>query len=75
MLAAGLSVGPVLLLQDNMSTIFLASNGRSKSERIRHIKIRYFFIQHYIESKEIVIQYMPTADMIADTMTEPLHGA
>ena len=28
-LSAGLSVGPVLLLQDNMSTIFLANKGRS----------------------------------------------
>lgn len=74
MLSAGLPIGPAVLYQDNMSTIFLANKGRSTSERTRHIKIRYFFIHHYIDSKEITIVYMPTADMIADIMTKPLHG-
>ena len=75
MLEAGISMGPAILYQDNMSTIFLANKGRSTSERTRHIKIRYFFIHHYIDTKEIVIVHMPTADMIADIMTKPLHGA
>ena len=74
MLSQGTKVGPVTLYQDNMSTIFLANKGRSTSERTRHIKIRYFFITHYIESKEIIIVHMPTACMIADALTKPLHG-
>ena len=72
---AGIDIGPVTLFQDNMSTICLASKGRSTSERTRHIKIRYFFIHHYIDTNEIAIEYMPTSDMIADIMTKPLHGA
>ena len=72
--AAGMDLGPVVLYQDNKSTIFLANKGRSTSERTRHIKIRFFFINHYINTKEIVIEYMPTVDMIADIMTKPLHG-
>ena len=75
MLEAGIPMGPAILYQDNMSTIFLANNGRSTSERTRHIEIRYFFIHHYIDTKEIVIVHMPTADMIADIMTKPLHSA
>ena len=67
-------VGPVILFQDNKSTIFLASKGRSTSERTRHIKIRYFFISHYIQANEIVIKHMPTESMIADALTKPLHG-
>ena len=73
--AADLQIGPVVLYQDNKSTIFLANKGRSTSERTHHIKIRNFFIHHYIGTKEIVIEYMPTAFMLADIMTKPLHGA
>ena len=75
MMAAGIDVGPAVLFQDNQSTIFLANKGRSTSERTRHIKIRYFFIHHYINTKEIILEYMPTTDMLADIMTKPLHGS
>ena len=70
----GITIGPVTLYQDNMSTIFLANKGRTTSERTRHIKIRYFFISHYIENNEIVTEHMPTSSMIADALTKPLHG-
>ena len=66
---------PATVYQDNLSTIFHASKGRSTSERSRHIKIRHFFISHYIESKEVTLKHMPTAEMIADVLTKPLHGA
>ena len=35
----GLTIGPTAVYQDNQSTIFLANEGRSTSERSRHIKI------------------------------------
>ena len=65
---------PATVYQDNLSTIFLANKGRSASERNRHI-IRHFFITHYIENKQVILMHMPTADMIADLLTKPLHGA
>ena len=68
----GLTIGPAVVYQDNQSTIFLAKKGRSTSERSRHIKIRYFFV---IEAKEIEVEYLPTAEMIADILTKPLHGS
>ena len=73
----GLSIGPAVVYQDNQSTIFLANKGRSTSERSRHTKIRYFFVAHYVEAKEIEIEieYLPTADVIADILTKPLHGS
>jgi Reverse transcriptase (RNA-dependent DNA polymerase) len=71
---SGFNLGPAVMYQDNMSTIFLANKGRSTSERSRHIKIRYFFVKHYIDSKEITIEYLPTGEMIADILTKPLHG-
>ena len=66
--------GPATVYQDNKSTICLANKGRSTSERTRHVKIRYFFIQHYLEAKEITMEYLPTGEMVADLFTKPLHG-
>jgi hypothetical protein len=73
--AAGLIIGPAIIHQDNQSTIFLAKKGKSTSERSRHIKIRHFFVSHYIEAKEIEVHYLPTGEMIADMLTKPLHGS
>jgi hypothetical protein len=62
------------LFQDNTSTIRLAENGRSTSDRTRHIKIRYFFVKQYLDSGEMKITYCPTLEMIADILTKPLQG-
>ena len=75
LISSGLSLGPAVIFQDNQSTIYLAKKGRATSERSRHIKIRHFFVSHYIESKEIDVRYLPTGDMVADILTKPLHGA
>jgi hypothetical protein len=75
LLSAGIDIGPAIVYQDNQSTIFLAKKGRSTSERSRHIKIRYFFVTHYIECNEIKLMYLPTGEMIADILTKPLNGA
>jgi hypothetical protein len=75
LLALGLILGPAIVFQDNKSTIFSAIKGRSTSERSRHIKIRYSFVSHYVESKEIILEYLPTGQMVADILTKPLHGS
>jgi hypothetical protein len=61
--------------QDNISAMTMASKGKHIGETTRHINIRYFFIKHYLESKEVVLEYLPTESMIADIMTKPLQGA
>ena len=60
--------------QDNTSTINLAHNGMSNSEKTRHISIRYFFVTDRIKSGEIYLQHLGTAHMIADILTKPLQG-
>lgn len=62
------------LFQDNLSTIALASNGRSTSDRTRHINIRYFFIKQYLDNGTMIVQHCPATDMIADILTKPLQG-
>ena len=56
-----------VLMQDNKSTILMATNGRfSCTKRTKHIKNRYFMIMDKIERGEVIIQYFPTGDMWAD---------
>ena len=62
------------LKQDNTSTIKLAENGRSNSDRTRHIGIRYFFIKQYLEDGTMRIEHCPTKEMLADILTKPLVG-
>jgi hypothetical protein len=64
-----------ILNQDNQSTIKLSDNGKASSGKgTRHINIRYFFITDRIARKEVVIQYCPTKEMVAEYFTKPLQG-
>ena len=75
LIGQGYNVGPATLFQDNKSTIQLIANGRSNSERTRHVNIRFFFVKDRVSSGEIKIEYVPTDNMIADMLTKPLQGA
>ena len=63
-----------VLYEDNMSAMSLARNGRSNSDRTKHIKLRYFFIKQYLDSGEFVLKHCTTDRMIADILTKPLQG-
>jgi hypothetical protein len=61
--------------QDNQSSIHLEKNGRmSSGKRTRHINIRYFFVADRIKAKELMVEYCPTGNMLADFFTKPLQG-
>ena len=70
----GYNVEAATVYQDNMSTIALVKNGKSNSERTRHIAIRFFFVADRVASKEIKVEYMQTGEMLADILTKPLQG-
>ena len=65
---------PAILYQDNQSTMKLLKNGKSSSDRTKHIKIRYFWLKERVDLKDILVEYMPTENMIADLLTKPLPG-
>jgi hypothetical protein len=68
-------IKPLILFQDNTSTIAMMLKGKSTSKRTRHINIRYFFVKDRIEvTKEVEVQYLPTDEMVADILTKPLQG-
>jgi len=62
---------PTEIYCDNKSAIALSKNpvfhGRSK-----HIDIRFHKIRELIAEKEVVIEYCPTEEQIADIFTKPL---
>jgi hypothetical protein len=73
--AQGYQVKDSIVYQDNQSAMLMEKNGRASSgKRTRHINIRYFFVTDRIASNELMIEYCPTKEMIADYFTKPLQG-
>jgi Reverse transcriptase (RNA-dependent DNA polymerase) len=75
LLEQGYKIGPAKIYQDNMGTIAAMKNGKSNSDRTKHIAIRYYFVADRVKSGEVDIEYCPTEDMLADILTKPLQGS
>ena len=63
--------GPVHLLGDNQGANVLAKNPEYHS-RTKHIHGRQRFLSEMVEQQAIAVTYVPTSQMIADTLTKPL---
>ena len=73
MQAQGFKVKKNIIMQENKSTLLMATNGRfSCSRHTKHIKNRYFMIKDKIGKGEIIIQYCSTGNMWADINTKAL---
>lgn len=72
--AMGYEQRPAVIHQDNKSAIILEESGHSTTGRTRHINTRYFFVKDRIQSKEVVVVYTRTEEMVADFFTKPLQG-
>ena len=57
---------PIVVNQDNQSTIELIFNGKSNSELYRHIQSGYYWVKDLIDRNVIIIEYCPTEFMIAN---------
>lgn len=66
-----------LLLGDNKSALALAKNNDFHT-RTKHIHARERLITDLVNTHQYLLQYVPSHDMIADTMTKALpreaHG-
>ena len=71
----GYNVQPATIYQDNTSTMQLVKNGKSNSERTKHIATRFYFVKDRVDRREVHIEHLSTGDMIADILTKPLTGA
>jgi hypothetical protein len=44
------------------------------SKRNRALNIRYFFMTDQIERGNVIVEYCPTGEMVADYFSKPLQG-
>jgi hypothetical protein len=65
---------PLMLMQDNKSTIHIVVNGEGYTGKNRHMRVRYGFVHELLQDGSITIQYIPTKQMIADILTKPMGG-
>jgi hypothetical protein len=70
----GYDMAPVVLYQDNMSTMGLVGRGRSGAEKTRHILIRYYWVSEQVENGTAIVEHKGTKDMYANLLTKPLQG-
>jgi len=62
---------PTTLFSDNQSAIALANNPVSHA-RVKHIDLRHHFVREAIADRIIWVQYIPTDEMTADSLTKAL---
>lgn len=62
---------PGLIKGDNRGAIALTKNTKGHG-KVKHIDIRHHYICERIRSGDISIEYVPSADNLADLFTKPL---
>jgi hypothetical protein len=61
----------VSIFEDNQSAIKI-SRSCEQPKRLKHIDIKYYFVQEKVQGGLVKIIYMNTADQLADILTKPL---
>ena len=64
---------PITLHCDNQAAIQNTKNKRI-TESNKHIAMRYKFDRRLVKKGKIVLQFLPTKQMLADPLTKPLSG-
>jgi hypothetical protein len=67
----GAPIRSIKLCVDNQGAIFWAQNP-AQEHRSKHIDIRYHYVRELVESKKVVLEYIPTNEQNADLMTKNL---
>ena len=62
---------PIIVYEDNQGAIELTKNAKYHG-RTKHIDISHHFVRERVMSKEIVVKYCPTNEMVADILTKGL---
>jgi hypothetical protein len=62
-----------LILGDNQGTQKISTND-IKSERTKHIDIKYHYVQDEIKNERIQLKWIPTKEQLADILTKALGG-
>ena len=62
-----------VLYGDNKSANIIAVNAIS-SDRSKHIRVKHLKVREFVQRDELVVQWIGTAEMLADVMTKVLPG-
>ena len=57
---------------DNTSAINLSKN-LIQHFRTKYIEIRHHFLRDHVQNKNIILEFVPTEDQLADIFTKPLN--
>jgi hypothetical protein len=71
MMAQGYRNEPATIYQDNQACIKMTKSLVCGSKS-RHIKIEHHYIRELVDSKQVVVVYCPTSEMVADLLTKNL---
>lgn len=67
--------GPTLIHQDNTSCIRIAEVGEGLGgSKAKHFRVRYHYLREMMLEGVIQLQYLETANMVADFLTKPMIG-
>ena len=65
---------PMMLFQDNQSTIRLFEREMATNEMSKHIETKYFNVKDLVERRLVKVDYVPTNLMVADILTKAVQG-
>lgn len=61
------------IFEDNQGCLRMMDEGKF-SNRTKHIDTKLYFIKHHIDKRDIICEYCPTQEMLADMLTKPLNS-
>jgi hypothetical protein len=62
---------PTVIFEDNTGCIAMSLKNGSPS-RCKHIDIRHHWLQEKVSNNEVLFQWIPSEEMVADILTKPL---
>jgi hypothetical protein len=63
---------PTLIYHDIQGSFSCAKGGLRK---VKHVKLKYHFTQHFMQSGQAKVTYVPSEDNCADGLTKALAGS
>ena len=62
---------PLVIREDNTACIAFSKNS-GDYKKSKHIDVRYHFVRERVAAGEVTLEYIATADQLADILTKPL---
>lgn len=64
-------VAPVILYNDNQSSLRLLQIKEFCHKRTKHIDVRYHYVKDLVKDNIVKAKYLSTENMLADVLTKP----